>query len=334
MAKFKAAGASKSEIIGVYKAADKKVPTIAANGRNLSYLAATGKLDPVYGRDEIVKSIEKMMLRHSKPNVLLIGKAGVGKTSIAEAVAQHLANKRIERAEKIKEMHEAYQRECAAYEELNEEYPDELHEMPKEPEYPATYPYMEWVVYELCLNTVVSGTQYRGQCEEKIQNIIQEAEENKNVILFIDEIHMLMGLGGSREDRTATADQAFKPALARGQIRVIGATTTDEIKHLEKDKAMMRRFSRIDVEPLDGSVASDIAGNILSNYCKVHKVKTSVDAKELLAKCDYFLEGIFPNHFIDVIDETLAGAVYDGKKSVDMTDFNATLSRMTGNIIL
>ena len=86
MAKYKAADASKSEIIGVYKAADKKVPTIAANGRNLSYLAATGKLDPVYGRDEIVKSIEKMMLRHSKPNVLLIGKAGVGKTSIAEAM--------------------------------------------------------------------------------------------------------------------------------------------------------------------------------------------------------------------------------------------------------
>lgn len=334
MAKSKAANASKSEVIEIYKAVDKTVPTIAANGRNLSALAAQGKLDPVYGRDAVVQSIEKMMLRHSKPNVLLIGKAGVGKTSIAEAVAQHLANKRIERAEKIRELHDAYARECAAYDELNEEYPHELHEMPKEPKYPATYPYMEWVVYELCLNTVVSGTIYRGQCEEKIQNIIREAESNKNVILFIDEIHMLMGLGGCSEDRTATADQAFKPALARGQIRVIGATTSDEIKHLEKDKAMMRRFSRIDVEPLGGSLASEIAGNILDNYCKVHKVKTSVDAKELLAKCDYFLEGIFPNHFIDVIDETLASAVYDGKKSVNMTDFNATLSRMTGNIIL
>lgn len=329
MAKSKAANASKSEIIEIYRAVDKAVPTIAANGRNLSALAAQGKLDPVYGRDAIVQSIEKMMLRHSKPNVLLIGKAGVGKTSIAEAVAQHLANKRIERAEKIKELHDAYVRECAAHYETNEP-----HEMPKEPKYPATYPYMEWVVYELCLNTVVSGTMYRGQCEEKIQNIIREAENNKNVILFIDEIHMLMGLGGGSEDKTATADQAFKPALARGQIRVIGATTSDEIKHLEKDKAMMRRFSRIDVEPLGGSLASEIASNILDNYCKVHKVKTSVDAKELLAKCDYFLEGIFPNHFIDVIDETLAGAVYDGKKSVDMTDFNATLSRMTGNIIL
>ena len=320
-----------NEVINLYKSMDTKCPTLAKTGRNLSYLAASGQLDPVYGRENFVKQIGQAMLRHSKPNVLLVGQPGCGKTAIAEAFAMWLADRRIERGIKCRTMEAQYNEDMETYRELSEKNPDIP--APAKPKFPEMERYTEWVVYDLPLNSLVSGTKYRGDFEEKVEAIIQETAKNPNVIVFIDEMHMMAGLG--KAEGSMSADQALKPALARGQIRVIGATTCKELDLLKGDGALMRRFSLLDIPVLSGEVAAEVATNILADYCKIHKVKTKVDAKELLAKCDYFIEnGVFPNHFIDVVDTTLASAVFDGKKSVEMSNFNETLSAMTGLIIL
>ena len=157
---------------------------------------------------------------------------------------------------------------------------------------------------------------------------------NPGDILFIDEIHQIVSSG--RSDNSDNAAQMLKPALARRDMRVIGATTIEEARYIWSDKALARRFNEVKVKPLSGVAAKETATKILADYAAYHKVDVSaICPEELVDKTNYFLStGVFPDNYINVVDETLASAVFEGIEAVDMTHFNATLSRMTGVVIL
>jgi ATP-dependent Clp protease ATP-binding subunit ClpA len=129
--------------------------------------------------------------------------------------------------------------------------------------------------------------------------------------------------------------QILKPALARAEVRVIGATTTEESAILKKDKALARRFSDVEVRPLVGEKAISTAESILRDYEKFHSVSVAeVTAEQILEMVTFHVGGIFPNNFIDAIDEAMSGAKFDGKTSIGLREIKQTLSRMTGNIII
>lgn len=326
----------KNEVKELYERFDKTVPSIAKFSRNLNLLYVKDELDPCYHRDGLLVSMQKILLRKNKANVLLTGAAGCGKTAIAEGLAAIIAERRIAYQEEWYKLRSAYtkalkswKRQAAKAEETGNEF------IPPEPQWiePPKPHLASCIIYDLSLNALVGGTKYRGEFEERLQQILDECKKNPNVILFIDEIHQIGKVGAS--DGSEGAAQILKPALARNDIRVIGATTTEEKSYITKDKALARRFCEVEVAQLVGNPAMETAEKILADYCKFHKVSTEVPATDILAKTQYFLpESVFPDNVINVIDETLAGAVFDGVKSVDMTHFNATLSRMTGLVIL
>lgn len=326
----------KNEVKELYERFDKTVPSIAKFSRNLNLLYVKDELDPCYHRDNLLVAMQKILLRKNKANVLLTGAAGCGKTAIAEGLAAIIAKRRIAYQEEWHNLHSQYvkahkswKRACARAEETGNEF------IPPEPQWvePAKPHLTSCVIYDLSLNALVGGTKYRGEFEERLQEILDECKANPNIILFIDEIHQIGKVGAS--DGSEGAAQILKPALARNDMRVIGATTTEEKAYIVKDKALARRFCEIEVAQLVGNPAMETAEKILADYCKYHNVTTEVSATDLLAKTQYFMpESVFPDNIINVVDETLAGAVFDGIKSVDMSHFNKVLSRMTGLVIL
>lgn len=298
--------------------------------RNLNLLALRGDLAPVFHREKEVESIQKLMLRRTKPNALLIGVAGCGKTAIAEALAAHIANQRAiwlsERAKAEREFDKAIAK-CTT-----DPVTGELVNIPEKREVPKP-PLCDAVIYDLPINSMVAGTKYRGEFEEKLNNILAECKKDPNIILFVDEIHMIYGAG--KAEGSISMDQALKPALARAEIRVIGATTTDEVSILKQDKALARRFSDVEIRPLIGEAALDTAASILVDYEKFHSISASdMTAEQILEMVNYHIGGVFPNNFIDVIDESMSSARFEGKTAITLRDIKSTLSRMTGNIIL
>lgn len=272
--------------------------------RNLNRLALSGDLAPVFNREAEVEAIQKLLLRRTKPNALLIGPAGCGKTAIAETLAAHIA------AQRIAWMQAA----CPVFKN------------------PAKPPLCDVVIYDLSMNALLSGTKHRGEFEEKIQNIMDICRDNRDIVLFIDEIHQMNEIGGA--DGASGMGQILKPALARAEIRCIGATTTEESVILKKDKALARRFSDVTIKPLAGEAAINTADSILRDYEKFHSISvTGTSAAAILEMVSLHVGGVFPNNFIDVIDETLSGARFEGKTSVSLSEIKATLSRMSGNII-
>lgn len=311
-------------------------PTLEQVGRNLTLAYMDGKLDPCYHRDAPITSIQKILLRKSKPNVLLTGPAGCGKTAIAEGVAAVLAERAIKQTEQELIAEEALEKAWEAWDKArdkawcaNKNFTDPK---PVRTEVPKAF-LSDCVVYDLPLSALVSGTRYRGDLEERINNILAECRKYPNIILFIDEIHQIMA-SGRCEDGEGVA-QMLKPALSRCDVRVIGATTTDEAKLIMKDKALARRFNEVEIAPLCGNAAMETADGILADYAKHHGIQYDTDVKLIMANIATFLpKSVFPDNFINVVDETLAGCKFDGKECATTADFNATLSRMAGVVIV
>jgi ATP-dependent Clp protease ATP-binding subunit ClpA len=241
----------------------KKKKYLDSFGMNLTNKAFHHQIDQVVGRKREIDRVIQILNRRTKNNPILIGEAGVGKTSIAEGLAVRIANREV---------------------------PVKLYDTE---------------VYLLDLTSVVAGTQFRGQFEARMKSIIEEAKSCGNVILIIDEVHNIMGAGNA-ESGAMNAANILKPALARGELQVIGATTIDEYrKYIEKDSALERRFQPVFVEEPSVNDTIEILKGIKGYYEDYHKVIISNEVIETCVKlCDrYVTDRNFPDKAIDVLDE-------------------------------
>lgn len=316
-----------NRITDYYKKVDDSVKTLTEHSRNLNSLYLQGKLKPVYNREELVTTISKILLRKSKPNVLLTGMAGCGKTAIAEALAISIAETALAWADADTTAKRLYNTAMKAYENGTGDHPGEYVE-------PKQRALTEYVVYDLSMNSLIGGTQYRGMFEERIKNLLKECE-NRKIILFIDEIHQMNSLG-KNGDEPISLGQILKPALARGDIIVIGATTDEEAPLLLKDKALARRFTQVNVSELKGEGAKKTADGIFADYLKAHEIKADTALADIILQMiNYYLpKTTFPDNFINVVDETLAGARYDELEEVNLDHFKTTIGRMAGVVIV
>jgi ATP-dependent Clp protease ATP-binding subunit ClpC len=239
-----------------------KTPVLDNFGRDLTAMAEEGKLDPVVGREKEIERVSQVLSRRKKNNPLLIGEPGVGKSAIAEGLANRIVSKKVSRILFNKR------------------------------------------VVTLDLASLVAGTKYRGQFEERMKAVMNELEKNDDVILFIDEIHTIVGAGGATG--SLDASNMFKPALARGEIQCIGATTLDEYRqYIEKDGALERRFQKVIVEPTTVEETIQILNNIKAKYEDHHNVEYTDEAIEACVKLTnrYMTDRFLPDKAIDALDE-------------------------------
>jgi ATP-dependent Clp protease ATP-binding subunit ClpC len=239
-----------------------KTPTLDEFGANLTQMATEGKLDPVVGRQQEIERVIQILGRRTKNNPVLIGEPGVGKTAIAEGLAQRIATGDI---------------------------PDILEDKR---------------VVTLDIGLLVAGTKYRGEFEERLKKIMDEIRSAGNVILVIDEVHTLIGAGAA--EGAIDAANILKPALARGELQCIGATTLDEYrKHIERDAALERRFQPVMVGEPSVDETIEILRGLRERYEQHHKLKISDEALEAAAKLSdrYISDRFLPDKAIDLIDE-------------------------------
>ena len=239
-----------------------KTPTLDEFGNNLTQLATEAKLDPVVGRHNEIDRVIQILGRRTKNNPVLIGEPGVGKTAIAEGLAQRIQQGDI---------------------------PDILEDKR---------------VLTLDIGLLVAGTKYRGEFEERLKKIMEEIKAAGNVILVIDEVHTLIGAGAA--EGAIDAANILKPALARGELQCIGATTLDEYrKHIERDAALERRFQPVNVgEPsIDDTI--EILRGLRERYEQHHRLKITDDALVAAATLGdrYISDRFLPDKAIDLIDE-------------------------------
>jgi ATP-dependent Clp protease ATP-binding subunit ClpA len=311
----------KNKLINELVNCDKYAPTISKLARNLNLLSLEDKLAPTFFREAEMYTIKQILLRRNKPNPLLTGFAGVGKTAIAEGLASLITEEKLKwltACDEAKKQHDKAQKKLPE-EEQTEFIP------------PKKSPLCDMVVYDFSMNGLLAGTQYRGTFEEKIQLVIRECVLNPNIVLFIDEIHMINSLGAGGQDDRISLGQILKPALARGSIRVIGATTTEESKILKSDKALARRFSEVVIEPLQGEAKYHTAQLIFNDYLKYHNLSIEKDGIGIEALCDMIDSqhpGTFPNNFIDVIDEAMSEMVLNEKQNITFADLTKNLNRI------
>ena len=246
---------------------DVKTPALRAFGRDLTELAKKGELDPVIGRHNEIERVIQVLCRRTKNNPVLIGEAGVGKTAIAEGLAQEITNGNV---------------------------PELLRDKR---------------VITLDLALMVAGTKYRGQFEERIKAVMDEIRRSKNVILFIDELHTIVGAGSA--EGAMDASNIIKPALSRGELQCVGATTMNEYrKYIEKDAALERRFQTVKVDAPTIEEAIEILKGLRPKYEAHHKAKLTDEALETAVKfSERYITGRFlPDKAIDVMDEAGARA--------------------------
>ncbi len=239
-----------------------KTPTLDEFGSNLTQMAADGKLDPVVGRQKEIERVIQILGRRTKNNPVLIGEPGVGKTAIAEGLAQRIGNGDV---------------------------PDILEDRR---------------VVTLDIGLLVAGTKYRGEFEERLKKIMDEIRTAGNVILVIDEVHTLIGAGAA--EGAIDAANILKPALARGELQCIGATTLDEYrKHIERDAALERRFQPVMVGEPSVDETIEILHGLRDRYEQHHKLKIADEALEAAAKLSdrYIADRFLPDKAIDLIDE-------------------------------
>ncbi|MEN9265762.1 MAG: ATP-dependent Clp protease ATP-binding subunit [Thermostichales cyanobacterium BF4_bins_65] len=239
-----------------------KTPTLDEFGSNLTQMAQEGKLDPVVGRQREIERVIQILGRRTKNNPVLIGEPGVGKTAIAEGLAQRI---------------------------VQGDVPDIL---------------ADKRVVSLDIGLLVAGTKYRGEFEERLKKIMDEIRSAGNVILVIDEVHTLIGAGAA--EGAIDAANILKPALARGELQCIGATTLDEYrKHIERDAALERRFQPIMVGEPTVAETIEILFGLRDRYEQHHKLKISDAALEAAAKLadQYISDRFLPDKAIDLIDE-------------------------------
>lgn len=237
-------------------------PTLDGLARDLTQIAREGTLDPVIGRSKEITRVIEILARRTKNNPVLIGEPGVGKTAIAEGLAQQI---------------------------VQNEVPEILRDKR---------------VMTLDMGTVVAGTKYRGEFEDRLKKVMDEIRQAGNVILFIDELHTLIGAGGA--EGAIDASNILKPALARGEIQCIGATTLDEYrKYIEKDAALERRFQPIQVDEPSVDEAIQIIYGLRDRYEAHHRVKITDAAVEAAVKMSdrYISDRFLPDKAIDLIDE-------------------------------
>jgi len=237
-------------------------PVLDNFGIDLTKAAEEGKLDPIVGRETEIERLAQILSRRKKNNPILIGEPGVGKSAIAEGLANRIVQRKVSRV------------------------------------------LFDKRVVTLDLASIVAGTKYRGQFEERMKAILNELAKNNNVILFIDEIHTIVGAGGA----TGSLDAAnmLKPALARGEIQCIGATTLDEYRqHIEKDGALERRFQKVMINPTSPEETIEILNNIKERYEEHHNVTYTPDAVVACVKLTqrYISDRHLPDKAIDALDE-------------------------------
>ncbi|QGG49218.1 ATP-dependent Clp protease ATP-binding subunit [Heliorestis convoluta] len=241
---------------------DSGTPTLNEFGRDLTQIARDNKLDPVIGRENEIERVVQILSRRTKNNPVLIGEPGVGKTAIAEGLAQRIIDNNV---------------------------PETL---------------VGKRVITLDLSSVVAGSKYRGEFEERLKKVMDEIRASGNVILFIDELHTLIGAGAA--EGAIDAANILKPALARGALQCIGATTLDEYrKHIERDPALERRFQPITVGEPSIEEALAILKGLRDRYEAHHRVKITDEAIEASVKLSdrYITERYLPDKAIDLIDE-------------------------------
>ncbi|MGB3768269.1 MAG: ATP-dependent Clp protease ATP-binding subunit [Phormidesmis sp.] len=239
-----------------------KTPTLDEFGANLTQMASEGKLDPVVGRQKEIERVIQILGRRTKNNPVLIGEPGVGKTAIAEGLAQRIGNGDI---------------------------PDILEDKR---------------VVTLDIGLLVAGTKYRGEFEERLKKIMDEIRTAANVILVIDEVHTLIGAGAA--EGAIDAANILKPALARGELQCIGATTLDEYrKHIERDAALERRFQPVMVGEPSVDETIEILHGLRDRYEQHHKLQILDEALDAAAKLSdrYIADRFLPDKAIDLIDE-------------------------------
>ena len=244
------------------KAEKGATPVLDKYSRDLTKLAAEGKLDPVVGREEEIRRVIQILSRRTKNNPCLVGEPGVGKTAIAEGLARKISEGDVPETVKDKR------------------------------------------VVTLDLSGMVAGSKYRGEFEERIKAVINEVINSGNVILFLDELHTIIGAGGA--EGALDASNILKPSLSRGELQLIGATTREEYrKYIEKDAALERRFQPVDVEEPSGEEALVILKGLRPAYEKHHKVTITDDALEAAVKLSsrYVNDRFLPDKAIDLMDE-------------------------------
>ena len=242
--------------------ADKKNKTLAEYTRDLTEAARSGKLDPVIGRDKEIQRVIQILSRRTKNNPVLIGEPGVGKTAIAEGLAERIASGDV---------------------------PEEL---------------LDKRVLSLDLSGMVAGTKYRGEFEERIKNTLNEVKKDGNVILFIDELHTIVGAGSA--EGAVDAANILKPALSRGEIRVVGATTLNEYrKYIEKDAALERRFQPVTVGEPTPEATLEILKGLRDRYEAHHKLTITDEALDAAVQLSkrYIGDRFLPDKAIDLMDE-------------------------------
>lgn len=254
---------------GNYNAGDSDVETksnvlemLSEFGRNFNQLASDGKIDPVVGREKEVERIIQILCRRTKNNPVLIGESGVGKTAIAEGLAQRIVDGNV---------------------------PEILREK---------------IVFSLEIGYLVAGTKYRGEFEERLKELLEAVKENKNIILFIDELHTIIGAGAA--EGAIDAANIIKPALARGEMQAIGATTLNEYrKNIEKDAALERRFQPIVVGAPDVNDSIEILKGLRDKYEAFHRIQITDEAIMAAVRLSdrYITDRNLPDKAIDLMDE-------------------------------
>ncbi len=248
------------------QSAESTYNALAKFATSLNDQALNGKLDPVIGRDEEIRRILQILSRRTKNNPIIVGEPGVGKTAIAEGIAQRI---------------------------INGDAPDNL---------------LSKKIYSLDMGALIAGAKYKGEFEERLKAVVNEViESDGDIILFIDEIHTLVGAGKS--EGAMDAANILKPALARGELRAIGATTLNEYqKYFEKDKALERRFQMVQVNEPDTLSSISILRGIKEKYETHHKVRIQDDA--IIAAVElsqrYISDRFLPDKAIDLMDEAAA----------------------------
>ena len=246
-------------------------PALDQYSRDLTQMAAEGKLDPVVGREKEISRLIQILSRRTKNNPCLVGEPGVGKTAIAEGLAQRILAGSV----------------------------------------PETIKDKRLVVLDL--SGMVAGSKYRGEFEERIRKVVDEVRENQGILLFIDELHTIIGAGGA--EGALDASNILKPSLSRGELQIIGATTLEEYrKYIEKDAALERRFQPVTVEEPSEEEAYEILKGLRPYYERHHKVEISDEALETAVKMSvrYINDRFLPDKAIDLIDEAASKVQLSG----------------------